>query len=218
MQKYRSPETCKYLQKKYYSIFLDSIHDPESRIQLDISLMRRVINMFDPFEIDFSNKVDISACFEALLAIGVADRTKVIKTWLHGWATSHRIKGDSLFNCLLGCGGAKDSLSHYLQCPRIFGAFSFLWPETSSDPLVRCGLCEPSKESLSKVACMFAAYHSIKSEFRREFEANASIQYQTDKFWVLFAQSLAAEAVARALTSTLFDLAKFTHFVALQRR
>jgi len=102
MQKYRSPETCKYLQKKYYSIFLDSIHDPESRIQLDISLMRRVINMFDPFEIDFSNKVDISACFEALLAIGVADRTKVIKTWLHGWATSHRIKGDSLFNCLFG--------------------------------------------------------------------------------------------------------------------
>ena len=65
---------------------------------------------------------------------------------------------------------------------------------------------------------MFAAYHSIKAEFRREFEANASIQYQTDKFWVLFAQSLAAEAVARALTSTLFDLAKFTQFFTLQRR
>ena len=162
--------------------------------------------MFDPFEIDFTTKVDLSACFEALLSVGVADRTKVIKTWLHGWATSYRIKGEYLFNCLLGCEDATDSLSHYLQCPRIFGAFSFLWPETSSDPLVRCGLCNPSKRSLAQVACMFSAYHSIKAEFVRDFEFNASIQVQTDKFWVLFAQSMSTEAVDRALCRTLFDV------------
>ena len=174
--------------------------------------------MFDPFEIDFTNKVDLSACFEALLSIGVPDRTKVIKTWLHGWATSSRIKGEFLFNCLLGCADATDSLSHYLQCPRIFGAFSFLWPETSSDPLIRCGLCSPCKQSLAKVACMFSAYHSIKSEFVRDFEFNASTQIQTDKFWVLFAQSLSAEAVDRALCRTLFDRAQFADFFRLPLR
>ena len=30
------------------------------------------------------------------------------KTWLHGWATSQRTKGNSVFMCLLGCADAKD--------------------------------------------------------------------------------------------------------------
>ena len=79
-QKYHTPKTCSNLQKKYYDVFLHSIHNPGSRIQLDIILMRRVINMFDPFEIDFVNHVNLSACFEALLSIGVSERGKVIKT------------------------------------------------------------------------------------------------------------------------------------------
>ena len=159
--------------------------------------------------------MDLSACFEALLSVGVADRTEVIKTWLHSWATSHRIEGEYLFNCLLGCEDATDSLSHCLQRPRIFGAFSFLWPETSSDPLIRCGLCNPSKRRLAQVACMFSAYHSIKAEFVRDFERNASIQIQTDKFWVLFAQSMSTEAVDRELCRTLFNHARFAQFFGL---
>ena len=59
---------------------------------------------------------------------------------------------------------------------------------------------------------MFSAYHSIKAEFVRDFELNASIQVQTDKFWVLFAQSLSTEAVDRALCRTLFDHAQFAQF------
>ena len=62
---------------------------------------------------------------------------------------------------------------------------------------------------------MFSAYHSIKAEFVRDFELNASIQVQTDKFWVLFAQSMSTEAVDRALCRTLFDRAQFVQFVEL---
>ena len=143
------------------------------------------------------------------------DRAKVVKTWLHGWATSFRIKGDFLHNCLLGCADAVDSLSHYLQCPRIFGALCFLWPETSSDPVVRCGLCAPTKISLKWVACVFSAYHATKAQFRREFEANNSVQVQSDSLWVLFAQSLAAEAVGGCLTRTLFNPARFKEFFGI---
>ena len=92
------------------------------------------MTMFAPFEVDFRDEVDLSTCFETLVELGVSDRSKMIKTWLHGWATSHRIKGESLFSCLLGCEEGADSLSHYLQCPRIYGALSFLWPTTSADP------------------------------------------------------------------------------------
>ncbi len=64
--------------------------------------------------------IDLDACFESLKLLGVADRAKVAKSWLHGWATSHRIKGDVLHNCLLGCQDTVDGMSHYLQCPRIY--------------------------------------------------------------------------------------------------
>ena len=59
---------------------------------------------------------------------------------------------------------------------------------------------------------MFSAYHSIQAEFVRDFELNASIQVQTDKFWVLFAQSMSTEAVDRALCRTLFDHAQLAQF------
>ena len=133
----------------------------------------------------------------------LSDRAKVIKTWVHGWATSHRIKGDLLHKCLLGCTDGIDSLGHYLQCPRAFGAASFLLQETSADPLVRCGLCSPSAQSLRLVACIFSAYHATKHSFLKEFDSHASVP--TDKYWILFAQSLSAEAVERCLTNTLFD-------------
>jgi len=201
------------VQKKYYNLFLDNLHSPRSRIQLNVILTRRVINMFAPYEIDFAGKVILSDCFDTLEKVSILDRTKIIKTWLHGWSTSHRIKGEFLYSCILGCEEGEDSLSHYLQCPRIYGAFCFLWSETSSDPLVRCGLCNPTKQNLAKVACMFSAYHATKAQFLQDFAANQQIQISTDKFWVTFAQSLAAEAVDHALTRTLFDPVQFfNHF------
>ena len=169
--------------------------------------------MFDPYEIDFDSKVILSNCFEVLQQISVPDRAKVIKMWLHGWATSHRIKGDYLHNCLLGCTDGVDSLGHYLLCPRVFGAASFLLPGTSADPLVRCGLCSTSVQSLHLVACTFSAYHATKHSFLKDFESHASVP--TDKYWIYFAQSLSAEAAERRLTNTLFDPSMFKHFLGI---
>ena len=92
----------------------------------------------------------------------------------------------------------------------------FLLPGTSADPLVRCGLCSPSVQNLRLVACMFSAYHSIKNTFRKDFESSACDP--TDKYWVLFAQSLAAEAVGSRLTSTLFDPCTFKEFFGIDHQ
>ena len=159
-------------------------------------------------------KISLDMCFETLLDIASCDRPRVIKTWLNGWATSHRIKGDFLHNCMLGCELDPDSLSHYLMCPRIYAATRFLNPETSADPLVRCGLCNPTVHSLQFVACTFSAYHALKHRFNALFEASGYCNMDFYANWVFFAQSLSAEAGERRLSSTLFDPSAFGEFLS----
>ena len=72
---------------------------------------------------------------------------------------------------------------------------------TSADPLVRCGLCSASVQSLHLVACTFSAYHATDYRFLKDFESQASVPM--DRYWICFAQSLSAEAVERRLTNTL---------------
>merc|ERR1711957_1004240 len=67
-------------QRRYYEILMEKLHSPSSRVELDIILMRSIINMLAPFEIDFENKVKLSVCFEVLTDISISDRAKAIKT------------------------------------------------------------------------------------------------------------------------------------------
>ena len=108
----------------------------------------------------------MESCIPALDLISIPDKTKVIKTWLNGWATTYRIKGDFKRDCLLGCLGEPDSLAHYLMCPRIYACLLHVVPSTSDDPLTRCGVANPSKVSLLVVACAFSAYHALKAQVR----------------------------------------------------
>ena len=143
----------------------------------------------------------------------MSERAKVVKTWLQGWATTHRIKGDHLHVCMLGCAEGEDSLSHYLNCPRVFGSISFFWPGAPADPVQRCGLCSPSKQTLKWLACTFSAYHDLKSKYSKDFEASNHVQtHHMDKYWVFFAQSLRAEAVMCGLTIPHFDPRAFCIF------
>ena len=152
--------------------------------------------------------------FAALKLVGVADRAKVTKTWLHGWATSHRIKGDFLHNCLLGCDDSIDGLSHYMQCPRLYAVCKFVWNDSPSCPLERCGLKNPSKQNLLMSACAFGAYHALKNKIRSRIHADPlDIDYRAN--WTFFAQSFMAEAVERSLVRTLFSSSEFDDFLNL---
>ena len=124
----------------------------------------------------------------------------------------YRIKGDFFHCCLLGCTGEPDSLAHYLMCPRFFACMRFVVPRTSDDPLIRCGLCAPSKESLMATACMFYAYHALKARINSEFDSCIPQLVDMIPFWIFFAQSFSAEAGERGLTCTLFDPTSFLNF------
>ena len=213
IQKHVGVDLAQVRQRKYYHHILEYLYQPGNCNQLDICLMRRIINLFAPHDVNFSNHINLHDCMSVLKELSESDRLKVIKTWLNGWATSRRIKGDFLYNCILGCEESPDCLSHYLQCSRVYGACIYLWPDTPDDPLIRCGLCAPTKDRLTKVACVFSAYHATKHKFIQGFVARGHTQIQTDEYWITFAQSLSTEAVARALSCTLFDPCQFfNHF------
>ena len=119
--------------------------------------------------------------------------------------------------CLLGCTDAKDSLQHYLSCPRIFSIAKFIIPETSELPLVRCGLCMPNKVSLLICATTFTAYHAVKAEIRGFLNVHSSEELDFAYNWHVFAQLFSAVAVEHGLTATLFSADSFNNFLASTR-
>jgi hypothetical protein len=198
-----------HLQKNLYKVILETCHSPGCDAALKSTLTRRIRSLFTPYDIDFVNMVKLDLCTSSLNSISVSDRTKVIKTWLNGWATTYRIKGDFFHSCLLGCNNEPDSQAHYLMCPRIYASMRHVVPSTSGDPLIRCGLCNPSKESFLSVACTFFAYHALKARINNEFSACIPINVDMTPYWIFFAQSFSAEAVERALSRTFFDPSSF---------
>jgi len=175
--------------------------------------MRRLIHMFLPYELDFSSVINLNSCISTLNSVGVTDRAMIIKTWLHGWATSYRIKGDHLHRCFLGCMGGRDSLSHYLLCPRMYAACCFLIPETPNDPLKRWGLVEPSRNSFLLIASIFTAYHALKHHILQRYDAGIPENCDFWHLWIFFVQSLAAESGVRGLSTKHVDPAKFDVFL-----
>ena len=114
-------------------------------------------------------------CMEQVSSLRTADAIKVIKTWSNGWTTSYRMHEEVLLNCLFGCCGKPDDLSHYLQCPILCSLSQFMTGFNVPDPLTRWGIKNSSLDNLVVVCCMFSGYHAIRSEIRsHEFKPSYS--------------------------------------------
>jgi len=207
LQRFRAdPSTCpnRSPQKKLYQELVEIFHAPGSQAEIHSTLTRRINRLFAPYEINY-NLVNIDSCIHSLNLVSAPSRVKIVKTWLNGWATTYRIKGDFRRSCLLGCTGEPDSLAHYLMCPRIYACVQFVLPDTHEDPLIRIGLRSPSRESLLCTACMFHAYHALKAKINSVFDACIPDYTDYTHYWIFYAQSFSAEAGEHGLTSTLFD-------------
>ena len=203
--RYSGPTLFVSPQKKLYAEIFSVLHSPDDFSNILATLSRRISKLFAPFEIDFTLIVNLEHCIKSLNLVQVPVRVKVIKTWLNAWATTNRIKGDFSRDCLLGCANAPDSLAHYLNCPRVFACSHFVVPSSSDDPLIRCGLCMPTRVSLLITACTFSAYHALKAKINSKFDARLPEDVDMIPYWVFFAQSFAAEAVAFGLSRQHFD-------------
>ena len=98
--------------------------------------------------------------------MGPSAAMKILKTWLNGWDSSHRIHEDTILRCLLGCDIERDSLNLHVKCPHLYAFSAFFFYECSEDPLVRLGLLGLSRSALAAVGCAFSAYHALKAKAR----------------------------------------------------
>ena len=141
---------------------------------------------------------------------------KVIKTWLNGWATSHRMHEDPILPCLFGCKDHRDSLPHYVMCPNIYAFQRYLFGDVPSDPLDRFGIKNPSIQSMKISSCLFSAYHAVKAKVRAGriiVHADAVTTSTLRVIWGAFAEVLAAEAGELRVATRAFSLPKFISFL-----
>ena len=130
--------------------------------QLSCLCARRCANRFESYNIYAGNGANFPDAFEVLDKVGGPVGLKVIKTWLNGWATSHRMHEDPMLDCILGCKNAPDSMNHYVFCPHLFAFQRFLFGNISEDPLIRFGMKSPNSDSFKVLSCLFSAYHALK--------------------------------------------------------
>ena len=206
----------KSLQQDANVIMMKYIFPNNDQNQIKELVKERLTKVFRPYVIDLETDSVLDVAFDMLKQLKASDSMKVIKTWLNGWTTSHRMREDITFDCLLGCNEGRDTFSHYVMCPHLFHLMRYFLPNCSSCPLVRLGVAAPIRSSLLTLACTFSAYHALKSKV-----SAGSIRMQGDSqtkivkrlAWSVFAEAFAAEAGECHLNPRSFSLPKFINFL-----
>ena len=112
-----------------------------------------------------------------LFAVLKASRPHVamccVKTVSNAWATSHRYHEQVRLGCVFGCGGADDSLSHYLSCSVLWTLVGDSFPPPDSiSPIDRICLRCPTKLRAVNLFCAYHIYHCIKISERPLVDAS----------------------------------------------
>ena len=145
-------------------------------------LEARLTNIFQPYVLDFDSIIDLPDLLIRVQKLNAGNAAKVIKTWLNGWVTSYRMHEGCLHNCLLGCCGESDSMSHYVHCPHLYALIRYL-TGCPADPVSRLGLIHPSLEQLKVVCCTFTGYHCLKALVRSGKFGSNTIDDQSPSFF-----------------------------------
>ena len=97
---------------------------------------------------------------------------------------------------MFGCVHEHDELSHYVMCPKLYFVLLQLRPSTTSNPVERIGLHNPSKDSLLVTACVFSAYHACRRDLRGISlpEAGLFTSAQLERIRDVFCRGFKAEA------------------------
>jgi len=207
----------KLLQKEVYSVIFGTLFPDTDSTSFNTICSERAEKLFSPFDINADGMLQVDLATHTLKKAGGHIALKVLKTWLNGWATSHRMHEDPILPCLLGCRGQKDTLKHYIMCPHVYAIQRFLLTEVSSDPLVRFGIKYPSIHSMKISSCLFSAYHAVKAKVRsgiihvhEEPMTSPTIRVT----WSVFAEAFAAEAGGLRVATRAFSLPKFICYLS----
>ena len=213
------------LQKFIYSELMQ-VKFPNSLID---TISGRLTKLYQPYDLDFTNGVSLSVCFDELAKCPISVALKVTKTWCNGWATSKRYHNNEgrVLPCLFGCTNCLDDLAHYHQCPHLYAIWKFLSPlsrdnivpiATPSEPLERWALMAPDLHKFRCIACVFSGYHAIRREFKTNNSFFAPNQNhltgtQLRCAWSVFVNAFKVEARELRINTSVFSLPAFISFL-----
>ena len=204
------------IQKLAYNSIFETIFPDLQGEQLIEKCSSRCASLFLPYDIFENDGPDFADAFELLRGSSGPIVVKTVKTWLNGWATSHRMHEDVVHDCLFGCSGALDSLNHYVMCPHLFALQRFHFENISECPLVRFGIKSPEQSSLKVISCTFSAYHALKGKVRAGRINLHTLEWRRTS-WCVFAEALRAEAGELRLQCRAFSVPHFLNFLVTGR-
>jgi len=212
--------SSKGVQKIAYSVIMEEVFPDSDSDQVDILCMSRCEKLFAPYDIHCNDGANFPDALSQLENTRGHVAIKVLKTWLNGWATSHRMHEDTLLQCVLGCKDAPDSLNHYVFCPHMCAFQKFIFDGISNDPLIRIGIKSPCEFSFKVISCLFSAYHALKSDIRAgkiRMQPEGWNQPSLRCAWSVFANVLKTEAGELHVFNRAFSLPKFIDFLCTGR-
>ena len=121
--------------------------------------------------------LDFEVILEAVRPFGPFIFLTLVRTWANAWTTSHRMHEPYTRCCILGCPNATDSLSHYINCRRMWRAMRSAWSASSLPmPVIlsasldqRLAICEPTFDRVLMLCAACHSYHVLKQSYIQVF-------------------------------------------------
>ena len=90
-----------------------------------------------------------------------------LKTVTNAWCTSYRMHEPELLNCIFGCRGHRDDLSHYLECHILWSHLN----EAFAGHVAPCkagkvNYLHPTFQKVIIISAAFETYHALKISLR----------------------------------------------------
>ncbi|CAK0877581.1 unnamed protein product [Prorocentrum cordatum] len=146
--------------------FQSQVHDEIHRVRFNTPLKDFIQPRLNEHCILNARRVRWDTILPTLRRISAYQRMVVLKSWMRGWHTSHRMHERHRRGCLFNCGFllAEDSWDHYIICPRLHHlVFEVTRTEgRANGALYILGLGAPPRTSLLHLVISYETYHAIK--------------------------------------------------------
>ena len=110
--------------------------------------------------------IDWPQIFVLMKKLSTQHALALIKTFSGSWCTGRRFQELSELKCIYGCRGARDDMSHYMYCDRMWQIVEVSCgaprSAVAAQPLARLGLLPISLANLTKTHIAYTMYHDSK--------------------------------------------------------
>ena len=163
----RDPENKKSIQAIAHSTINSIRKNDEATYML---LFRRTVALGFSSQAVISRQ-DVCKAFAVATRARPNDALAWFKTVTNAWCTSSRMHEPITLDCIFGCPGCEDRVSHYLSCPILWALLDEAFPGAVAPTCFgRVNFSNPSIKNIFIISTAFEIYHALKIGLRTEVD------------------------------------------------